>query len=87
MRHIVSFPTSVYWDWMHCVVASGGIAQYELNQLVLSICGSGIPIEQLDEFAATIQWPHASAKLPKHFSAIELFGAKDRTSRHSLPKH
>jgi hypothetical protein len=37
MAAIADLPLSSFWDWMHCIVASGGIAQYELNQFVLRI--------------------------------------------------
>ena len=30
-RTVVGFPDSVYWDWMHCLLASGGIGQYHVN--------------------------------------------------------
>ena len=34
---MANLPDSVFWDWMHTLVSSGGIAQYELNQYLLRI--------------------------------------------------
>jgi hypothetical protein len=51
-----NLPFSIYWDWMHCLVASGGVAQYELNQLlrrVAVLC----PLEHLDEFSKFVKLP------------------------------
>ncbi len=67
IRGTLSSPTSVFWDWMHCIVASGGIAQYEVNQLVLAAVGKGITIDRLDTFTGTITFPHGSSPLPRHF--------------------
>jgi hypothetical protein len=30
-------PESIYWDWMHTILSSSGVAQYELNQLLRRI--------------------------------------------------
>ena len=32
-----NLPDSIYWDWMHTILSSGGVAQYELNQLLRRI--------------------------------------------------
>ena len=32
-----NLPYSIYWDWMHTILSSGGVAQYELNQLIRRI--------------------------------------------------
>jgi len=44
--------TGTYWDWMHILVASGGVLQYEANQLVRSIVQAGVGLAELDEFAS-----------------------------------
>ena len=31
---LTRLPESLYWDWMHCLVASGGVFQYHLNGVV-----------------------------------------------------
>ncbi len=67
VRNTLSFPTSIYWDWMHCLVASGGVGQYEVNQMVLAALGKGLTTARLDDFTATITFPQGSSKLPKHF--------------------
>jgi len=28
---LTKMPITLYWDWMHCLVASGGVFQYHLN--------------------------------------------------------
>ena len=38
VRKHLRFPHVVYWDHMHCLTASGGIAQYIVNQMVLRFC-------------------------------------------------
>ena len=37
VRHHLHFPYVVYWDHMHCLTASGGIAQYIVSQMVLGL--------------------------------------------------
>ena len=32
-----NLPDSIYWDWMHTLVSSGGVAQYEINQVIRRI--------------------------------------------------
>ena len=32
-----NLPDSIYWDWMQTLVSSGGVAQYEINQLIRRI--------------------------------------------------
>ena len=38
LRRHLRFPYIVYWDHMHCLTASGGIAQYIVNQMVHRFC-------------------------------------------------
>ena len=51
MAKISNVPDCIFWDWMHCMVASGGIAQYELNQLLRRL-RARLPLEKLDVFAS-----------------------------------
>ena len=44
------FPGTIFWDSMHTLYASGGVAQYERNQYILAIRGVGIPWAQLEDF-------------------------------------
>ena len=37
MAGMANQPDSTFWDWMHCIVASGGMGQYELNQFLRRI--------------------------------------------------
>ena len=30
---LIDYPNCIYYDWMHCWCASGGIGQYSLNQI------------------------------------------------------
>ena len=34
MAAMANLPDSTFWDWMHCIVASGGVGQHELNQFL-----------------------------------------------------
>ena len=43
-----------YYDWMHILLASGGLGQYEINEFVKKIRGMGIPLKQLDDFASVV---------------------------------
>ena len=40
VRRHLRFPAVVYWDHMHCCTASGGIAQYLVNQMVPRFCAT-----------------------------------------------
>ena len=56
-----------YYDWMHVLVASGGVAQYEVNEFVKKIRGAGIRLKILDEFASNVLMPKSRSKLPTTF--------------------
>lgn len=45
-----------YWDWMHILVASGGVLQYEVNGFVRAMQATGISLQDLDAFAEIVQW-------------------------------
>lgn len=64
---ITKFPTTVYWDWMHCMFASGGVAQYNVNAFLLEIVRVGLPLADIDEFAAKITTPSSKQKLTRTF--------------------
>ena len=55
MREIARVPECVYWDWMHNMVASGGYAQLQINELCRNIIANGFSLVQLDAFAATVK--------------------------------
>ena len=64
INQIAQVPHSVFWDWMHCVVASGGWAQHELNQLLLRIKRI-VPLDRLQEFATYVKFPKEGGFSPK----------------------
>ena len=37
MAAYANLPDSIYWDWMHTILSSSGVAQYEVNQLIRRI--------------------------------------------------
>ena len=43
-------PECIYWDPMHVVWASGGIAQYEVNQLLREAASRGVAWPNLQTF-------------------------------------
>ncbi len=66
------------------------MAQHEVNQLVLAATTAGITLDRLDDFSATITWPHAASRLSRTFfrdrvvsgnsSHIKAFAAETLTS-------
>ena len=59
--------THCSWDWMHCLVASGGVAQYELNALCCELQGQGISLSSLDRFASMWHLPRSRPCLARDF--------------------
>eukprot|EP00435_Cladocopium_sp_Y103_P032005 s3895_g8.t1 len=60
--------TNNCWDWMHILMASGGVAQYEFNQYTRRLCKTtGMTLAALDGFAAQVQWPKKAASWPKNY--------------------
>ena len=66
-RSVVRFPDTVFWDWMHCLVASGGVAQYQCNEFCLRLKADGISLKNIDEFANKVTVPPCWQKLTKTF--------------------
>jgi len=66
-RDVVRFPDSIYWDWMHCLLSSGGVAQYNVNYLCLELVNSGTSLENIDTFASEVSWPSSRPRLQKTF--------------------
>ena len=61
MGPIANLPDTVFYDWMHTVVSNGGVAQFEINALLLRMKGLSPQnpiIENLDKFSRTITFPH-----------------------------
>ena len=60
--------TNNCWDWMHILMASGGVAQYEFNQYTRRLCKTtGMTLAALDDFAAQLHWPKNAASWPKNY--------------------
>ena len=67
---IAKTPDSIFPDSMHNLLASGGILQYELNQLTRRIIRLGYSRQDLDRFAGIIGHPkNGITRLPKGFFA------------------
>ena len=68
IRAIARIPESVYYDWQHCLVASGGVYQYQANLFIIALLrNSSVALEIIDEFAATIRHGCRAGKLSKTF--------------------
>ena len=59
--------SGTYWDWMHILMASGGVAQYEFNQYVRRLSAAGVSLQALDAFAAQVVWPALAPSWPKQY--------------------
>ena len=53
------------YDWMHILVASGGVCQYECNEYVKVLKGQGVLPAQLDAFAAQVFFPKNTSSYRK----------------------
>ena len=56
-RDMLNLPASRYTDWFHDLVASGGVFQYAVNQVVFDIRELGIPTEEIDAFQRSVRLP------------------------------
>ena len=65
----------VFYDWMHCGLASGGHGQFVVELMCKSIVGHGIQVETLDHFSQTIHWPAGQHRFPPTFFRTRLSGA------------
>ena len=59
VRHAATsdLPHCICWDWMHNGVASSGVAQYEVSQLIRRLARL-VPLQTFDEFKKLIVIPH-----------------------------
>ena len=65
---IFDWPDAVFADTAHCLLASGGVGQYHINQFVLSIIGkTSFTLEDLDRFVGSVTLPRGWSKLTKTF--------------------
>ena len=67
LRKFANPKTGTYWDWMHCIVGSGGVLQYEANALVYNLKQEGISPADLDGFASHVKWPRFVTGLTRDF--------------------
>lgn len=67
LRDLVCPVQQTFFDWMHILIASGGVAQYECNELLKMVKGQGISLEQVDVFASKVVFPKRHANLSKKF--------------------
>ena len=66
-RGVTKFPKGTCWEWMHCWLASGGVAHYGCNQFLRELVNAGIPLKQLDEFCTHILVPSTRSNLTSGF--------------------
>jgi len=76
-RRVVQFPSTIYWDWMHCTFASGGVAQYQVNALAMCVCSTGLDLAALDAFVATVSIGSGRSKLSKTFFSDRIVSRPD----------
>lgn len=68
-------PLSACMDWMHCVPASGGILQYETNQVLWRLRDEGVDINILDELRKSIKFPGSRGPPKEYF--VKHLGARE----------
>ena len=57
-RGMINFPTSRYTDWFHDLLASGGVYQILVNEVVLDIVEHArLALNDIDKFQAGIRFP------------------------------
>ena len=62
MKGIANVPLSRYVDWFHNLVASGGVLQYQFNQLLFELNRLGISPASVDEFVYILPKSHTKLK-------------------------
>ena len=67
LKRVVCPVGQTMFDWMHILVASGGVAQYEVNEYVKILRQHNVSFERLDSFAQEVIAPQKHFKLPKGF--------------------
>ena len=67
LRKYVRPSTTLVWDWMHCVVASGGTAQYSVGAFCRDVRDAGISLVDLDTWQVEALHGNHNHSLPKDF--------------------
>eukprot|EP00959_Pyramimonas_sp_CCMP1952_P010723 224521-Pyramimonas_sp.AAC.1 len=80
LRATLRPPEHAHIDWMHALVASGGIAQFEVNDVLRQLASRGVPTNTIDDFHASITWPFRGGNLPKGFFSNRL-GSQNKPLR------
>jgi hypothetical protein len=57
----------VFWDWMHCLCASGGVAQHGCNEILRLLQESGVSLLDIDHFHRGTVWSVHDRRLPADF--------------------
>ena len=80
MATIANIPDSVYWDWMHTLCSSGGVAQYEMNQYLVRVKHvDNRLLGTLEEFKKQVVLPKALAKPMKRIVFADRINTKPHT--------
>ena len=77
LSQLLQIPNCIFWDIQHCLYASGGVAQIEVNGFVLEMLAHGITLVDLDTFAARAK----GHKLKRDFSRNGSLPTPTATSR------
>ena len=86
-RRVLQSPMCQYPDWMHCLCASGGLAQYQINGLALHFEACGIQPGDIDDWVSTVKRPKGMTPVPRTVSPPALSAEKMRTCVHSRLKY
>ena len=65
---IINFPECMYLDSAHCILGSGSIGQFTINQFVRELVGNTtVALEDLSAHVATVKFHQDRSRLPKQF--------------------
>ena len=80
MATIANIPDSVFWDWMHTLCSSGGVAQFELNQYLVRVkAHDNRLLGQLEEFKKHVVLPKLQHKPLKGLAFEDRINTKPHT--------
>ena len=67
LRSKVNHVEQTAYDWMHVIVTSGGVGQYQVNEFCKHVAAVGIGLRGLDDFASTFHMPKKHHALARNF--------------------